>query len=321
MSGFQFIVGMAFAVILAAIFPSIGSSDSILPISLITSLGVACIFFFYGLKLKTQEIVSGLSNWKLHLLTQSITFLLFPFLLLFIYPFIPEAYRENTWLGFYFLAALPSTVSSSVVMVSIARGNVPAAIFNASLSGILGILLTPLWMGLFVTPEMGFEYSNIYKRLFLEIILPLCAGLLLNKWGNNWATQNKKKLTVFDQLVILWIVFSSFADAFYKNIFVNFTYEWIMIHFLFVVILFTLVYYTSALLCKKLKFSREDSITAIYCGTKKSLTHGSVFGQAMFPNPALLVNILFPIMLYHALQILFMSVLANKEKEKSQDLN
>ncbi|GAL78303.1 sodium/bile acid symporter family [Algibacter lectus] len=51
--------------------------------------------------------------------------------------------------GVLFLAALPSTVSSSVVMVSMAKGNIPAAIFNASISGIIGVALTPLWMGAF----------------------------------------------------------------------------------------------------------------------------------------------------------------------------
>src|SRR5699024_8283044 len=89
------------------------------------------IFFFYGLKLSGKQIKSGLQNWKLHLLVQLSTFLLFPLLVLPFKPFIAAGHSQTIWLAFLFLAALPSTVSSSVVMVSIAKGKVPAAFFNA----------------------------------------------------------------------------------------------------------------------------------------------------------------------------------------------
>jgi sodium/bile acid cotransporter 7 len=43
-------------------------------------------------------------------------------------------------------ADLPSTVSSSVALTAAARGNVPVALFNAILSSLIGVVLTPLWM-------------------------------------------------------------------------------------------------------------------------------------------------------------------------------
>ena len=46
-----------------------------------------------------------------------------------------------------FLCCLPSTVQSSIAFTSIARGNMPAAVVSASISNILGIVLTPLLTG------------------------------------------------------------------------------------------------------------------------------------------------------------------------------
>ncbi|MBP5621211.1 MAG: bile acid:sodium symporter, partial [Thermoguttaceae bacterium] len=66
-----------------------------------------------------------------------------------------KAVATGIWLGVFFLAALPSTVSSSVVMTNIARGNVPAAIFDASISSLLGVFVTPLWMRLFIDASTG----------------------------------------------------------------------------------------------------------------------------------------------------------------------
>jgi sodium/bile acid cotransporter 7 len=84
------------------------------------------------------------SRWRLHLFVQVFTFGVFPLLWI---PFRAAAGRAvppDLMLGFFYLCALPSTISSSVAMTAIARGNVPGAIFNATLSSLLGVFLTPL---------------------------------------------------------------------------------------------------------------------------------------------------------------------------------
>src|SRR5690606_39713389 len=81
---------------------------------------------------------------------------------------------EVPWFGVVFLAALPSTVSSSVVMVSIAKGNIPAAIFNASISSLIGVVVTPLWVGLFIASATGdFDVTDIVIKLFLQVLLQI----------------------------------------------------------------------------------------------------------------------------------------------------
>ena len=124
---FFLLVGMIF---LAKAFPEWGSDTSPLPLKTITGIGISVIFFFYGVKLSPEKLKQGLSNWKLHLVVQSTTFLIFPLVVLLLYAIWGDE-ANLFWIGTFYLAALPSTVSSSVVMVSIAGGNLPAAIFNA----------------------------------------------------------------------------------------------------------------------------------------------------------------------------------------------
>src|SRR5690625_5085415 len=145
-----FLVSILVVVVLAYFFPGLAAEESSFPIDASSTAGITLIFFFYGLELSPEKIRSGLSNWKLHLLVQSSTFVLFPLIHLLFNPLVQNEYGETIWLAFLFLAVLPSTVSTSVVMVSIARGNLPAAIFNASISGLIGIAVTPLWMGFFL---------------------------------------------------------------------------------------------------------------------------------------------------------------------------
>src|SRR5690625_2365333 len=122
-----FLVSILIVVVLAYFFPGLAAEESSFPIDAISTAGITLIFFFYGLTLSAEEIRSGLSNWKLHLLVQSSTFVLFPLIILLFKPLVQTEYGETIWLAFLFLAALPSTVSSSVVMVSIARGKIGRA--------------------------------------------------------------------------------------------------------------------------------------------------------------------------------------------------
>jgi sodium/bile acid cotransporter 7 len=62
----------------------------------------------------------------------------------------------------------------------------------------------------------------------------------------------------------------------------------------------------------KMKFNREDQITATFCGSKKSLVHGSLFLLVLGIPDDQKVLFLLPVMIYHSFQLFYVSWLANK---------
>lgn len=309
----KFVLSIIVVIGIAYFFPQWGTKESTIPLDTISTIGIALIFFFYGLKLSPEKLKAGLKNWRLHLLVQVSTFLLFPLIVLAFYPFLQTQEQHTMWLGFFFLAALPSTVSSSVVMVSMAKGNIPAAIFNASISGIIGILITPLWMGLFVNPEQtDFDFAEVYTNLILQIILPVILGIVLQRYWGDFARKHGAKLTMFDKSIILLIIYKSFAESFEEQIFSSVSVLDLILLSVGVVVLFYMVFFLTGYLAKRLRFNKEDEITAQFCGTKKSLVHGTVFSKILFGNIASIGIILLPLMLFHAIQILIISVIATK---------
>jgi len=316
----KFIILLLLVVLLAWFFPGPGAPDSAIPLKTIGSIGISFIFFFYGLKLSREKIRTGLSNIRLHLVVQLSTFLLFPLIIMLFFPLLRNDYQHTLWLAVFFLAALPSTVSSSVVMVSLAKGNVPAAIFNASLSGIIGIAVTPLWMGLFMqAQEADYDFSQIYLKLFLEIILPVVLGLLLQPRWHKFATKYSRQLTMFDKSVILLIVYKSFAESFYAGLFEGIGWYDLSLLGGLVIILFFVVYGMIYFVATWMGFNREDRITAVFCGTKKSLVHGTVFSNVLFGNMAAAGIMLLPLMIFHAFQILAVSVIASRYARQVED--
>jgi len=289
-----------------------GIEDDV-PLDKISAYGIAGIFFFYGLKLSPGKIKEGLTNWKLHVLVQVSTFVLFPTIILAVLPFIQGEEGFTLWLAVFFLGALPSTVSSSVVMVSIAKGNIPGAIFNASISGLIGIIVTPLWMGLFLEArESTFDLGSVFLELIMKILLPVILGLILHRFWGEFANRYKTQLTMFDKTVILIIVYKSFSQSFSSGIFTGISWLELSLVGIGVIALFFIMYFSINWLSRKLGFNREDRITALFCGSKKSLVHGSVFSNVLFSGMSTASIFLVPIMIYHAFQLFIISVFAQR---------
>ena len=310
LNGFFFLlIGTIF---LAWLVPSWGLKENPLHLPQIAEYGVSLIFLFYGIKLDPKSLISGLSNWRLHLVVQASTFILFPLIVITMKRVFPAYLSTMLGLGIFYLATLPSTVSSSVVLVSIAGGNLPSAIFNASISSIIGIFITPLWMSGVLQKTLGvFDIGHTIFKLCLEILLPVVLGLILHKKLGNWAARYKTGLRNFDQFIILLIVFTSFCESFSGNMFKGLSIPELFLLGALMLLFFFLVFGLMDLLSAWFGFNRGDKITVLFCGSKKSLVQGAVMGKVMFPDQAMLGVVLLPLMLYHALQLLAGSTIAN----------
>ena len=306
----RFILLLISMILLAYWVPGI---ERIIPLDNISQIGISGIFFFYGLKMSPSQMKEGMANWKLHITVQSATFILFPVLVLGTYPLITQDEYFYLWLAVFFLASLPSTVSSSVVMVSIAKGNIPGAIFNASLSGLIGIIITPLWIGIFLESKVGsFDLGQTFLELIVNILLPVLIGMLLHRFWGKIAIRNKRYITLFDKTVILIIVYKSFANSFSSGLFERLSLFELSIVGLGAITLFFVVYMLIRFMSRKLSFSREDEITALFCGSKKSLVHGTVFSSVLLADMNSAGVFLIPIMIYHAFQLMYISVVAQR---------
>ena len=307
-----FLLAIITMVLLAWLLPAPGVAKTPVSLEEIGNYGVSLIFLFYGLRLSPEKMRAGLSNWKMHLVIQFTTFLVFPLIIILVRPLFHESIFP-LWLGIFFLAALPSTVSSSVVMVSIAKGNMAGAIFNASLSSLLGIFITPLWTGLFIAADTGgFDTSAIVVKLCLQVLLPVIAGLLLHRSLGAFAENHRTTLKRFDQSVILLIIYTSFCKSFSEHLFDGLGLTTIFLLALGMILLFLSVFGLMHLTSKLLGFSTEDRITVVFCGSKKSLVHGTVMSKVLFPGSTLGGLIILPLMLYHALQLVAASIIAQK---------
>lgn len=307
-----FLLGMTLAVVLAWLVPGPGAKGGSLHPELLNKLGVALIFFLHGLTLSLAALKAGAQNWRLHLLVQACTFVLCPLLGLLFLAGIGGRLSLELRTGLFFLCALPSTVSSSVALTATAKGNVPAAVFNATLSSLLGVLLTPLWLSL-VLGAVGraLPIASVVLDLLEWLVLPLFIGQLLRPLLGQLATRHKSRLSVLDRLTILLLVYTSFCDSVRDGV-------WraggglLLVSALASVAMLTIVMLLVWHVSRALGFSLEDRIVALFCGSKKTLASGVPMARLIFGAHPGLGIILLPIMLYHPLQLVVGGWLAGR---------
>lgn len=308
-----FILSLFGAIFLAWLAPSWGAEHENWSPAEAAGWGVGVIFFFYGLRLNGEKLRVGLQNIRLHTVVQLTTFVLFPLLVLAVMAFVDIRANYYLWLGIFFVATLPSTVSSSVVMVSMAGGNVPAAIFNASVSSLLGIFITPLWMSLFLTTGEGANsLDDVILGLVFQVLVPVGAGMLLHRWWGGFAERHRRWLNLFDQAVIIAIVYTSFCESFEMHMFDTVSWSLLAALTAGMVALFFAVYGIVGLVSRRMRFSREDRIVALFCGSKKSLVHGTVMSKVLVADHTLTGILLLPIMIYHAMQLVVVGIIARR---------
>ena len=314
-----FLIGMAAAAILAWIYPDPGADGGILHPEILTKAGVALIFYFHGLGLSFASLKKGTMRWPLHLVVQGCTFLFFPLLGLMLLWLTRSWLAPDLQLGFFYLCALPSTVSSSVALTAVARGNVPAAVFNATLSSLLGVVLTPLWLGWMMEgSQRPLPRGRVILDLMIWLVLPLLVGQLTRPWLGTWAARHKKFINIVDRVTILLLVYTSFCDSVKWGVWSGNGLSAVVATVIGSLLIFFVALSAVRAVCNALGFSTEDRITAIFCGSKKTLASGVPMAQLIFANHPGLSLILLPIMIYHPLQLVICSALAERWARRAE---
>lgn len=304
----RFTVGILIAVFLGLCIPCYGAGACVF--EWVTNAAIVLLFFLYGVKLSRRSVVEGLLHWRLQLMVFFFTFVFFPLLIPLMRPAFEPLVGAGLYMGLVYVACLPSTVQSSIAFTSVAGGNVPAAVCSASVSSLLGVFLTPLLVGLlFSTDGSGAEVGgDTVVKICSQILLPFVLGQLSQHWLQNWVARRRSLIGWNDQATIWLVVYTSFSKATSQGYWGQL--DWFHLVGLIVVCLVLLcaVHCCTYFSSKWLGFKKEDRITIVFCGSKKSLAVGAPMMMAIFGH--LDNNLLLPLMIFHQVQLVTCAHLA-----------
>ena len=307
----NFTLALLATVLLASLLPA--REGTARAFDLITDAAIALLFFLHGAKLPRQSIVQGLTHWRLHLTVLASTFVLFPLLGLALHPLGDAMLTPELSLGLLFVCLLPSTVQSSIAFTAIAGGNVPAAVVSASTSNLLGIVLTPLLVGLLLESRGGGVSWHGVLDIVLLLLLPFAIGHLARRWIGGFVDRHKPLLGITDQATILLVVYTAFSTAVVEGLWRDTPVSSLLATLAACALLLAVVMPTVTWAARRLGFSREDEIAIVFCGSKKSMASGIPMAKILFAGQlGGLGALVLPLMIFHQLQLMVCAVVARR---------
>lgn len=307
-----FILAMLAAVGFAALDPTLGSSQGPLHLGSVTTVGIAGVFFLHGAGLSIENLRAGAGNWRLHLFVQFATYLVFPLIGMLVVWLGHNRLSQPLLDGFFYLCVLPSTVASSVALTAVACGNVAAAVFNATLSSLIGMLFTPLLVNLWLhATGTGLSLQQQLLGVSEQLLLPFVIGLISHHWLDLWIARYKSQIGLFDRCVIVLIVYSAFCDATQAGLWRNYGIDTLAETVALSIALLALMLTGTRLIARRLGFPLQNEVVAVFCGSKKSLAVGVPMAKLLF-SAGTLGYIVLPIMFYHQIQLFVCSLLARR---------
>ncbi|TLD29305.1 hypothetical protein PspLS_03943 [Pyricularia sp. CBS 133598] len=323
------LIAFGVACLLAYFFPHVGVHGGTIKAEYSILYGaVGFIFLVSGLQLPYEKLRTHSTNWRLHVVTQGISFLIIPLI----------------------------TLASNVVFTRNAGGEDAAAIVEVVIGNVFGAFISPALVYAFMPKLPEFDewqpaspntlsamYQKVAQQLGLSVLIPLGVGQVLRFFFPKpvkWALE-KLYLGKISTICLALLVWTTFCGAFATgalyvtpkaslifNIFMN-----IGLYLLFTVICFfsarpplRLVTWAEGIFDKKplrklptllkrvvipKRMSKEQTIAVCFCGAAKTTSLGIPLVTAMWSESDNLRRafIQIPVLLYTIEQVFIAQLL------------
>ena len=305
----RYLLALVGMVALAAILPARGQAAEVM--EGVVTAAIALLFFLYGARMSPAAIGAGLMHWRLQGAVLLSTFVLFPLLGLGLVFLMRGSLQPDLLTGMLYLCLLPSTVQSSIAFTSIAGGNVAAALTSASLSNLLGVIVTPLLVGLMIGGAGGGIHLQSILDIGLQILAPFAVGQICRPLLKDWLGRRAGLTGLVDRGSILLIVYAAFSEGVVAGVWSQVAPAdlgkviGLNIALLAVVLSLTLA------AGRLLRFEKPDRIVVLFCGSKKSMATGIPMAGILFAGHAVPLIVL-PIMLFHQIQLFACTLIAQR---------
>ena len=179
------------------------------------------------------------------------------------------------------LATVIPTGITSVIWVSMYKGNVPLTLAIILADTLLSPFLVPLSMSIFVGEAIQLDVWGMMRGLLVMIVIPSIAGMAINQfYSKEKALHWNKTLAPFSKLGLAAVVAinSSVVAPYLRQIDLKFIYVGLTMFFVALS-----GYFFSWLLGVLTKRQKDETIAMIYTGGMRNISAGAVMAVSFFP--------------------------------------
>ncbi|KAG9012637.1 hypothetical protein FRB94_005247 [Tulasnella sp. JGI-2019a] len=306
--------------------------------------GIGLIFLITGLSISTEALVKQAKNYRLHLVTQILSFLVFSAVVCAIVAIIRASgtHKIDTTVlaGLILMSILPTTVN--IVVTQNAGGNVEAATIEVCIGNTVGTFITPLLLSMYLQKRDGWGfilpkaqggdgliaiYKHMAQQLSAILFAPLIVGQFVQNFCMAWTKYWRERLhlNIVGQVLLLIVIWSTFCNKFASGAFKAITHQSVILICFLGVALYAVLTGLCLLatrvpfagqdgdkgprwkaILRNQRFGKRESAAVCFCVTAKGLVLGAPLVSIMYGGYSLETQAIMstPIALYQTTQIL-----------------
>jgi sodium/bile acid cotransporter 7 len=306
---FWFLAGIAAAVGLAWLIPAPVPGGA-----WIRDGATVAVFLVFGLSLPAAELGRAAGAWRPALAIHLTCLVAAPLLVLAARPLLDRLLDPALVRGLIVLALLPSTITSCVTLTRIAGGAAPVALVNSVWSSLAGVVLVPVLAAWLAAGGDGADPGGAMLHLVLTCILPFALGQAL-RWAPMLAPAVRRCESdggLINQVCLLTILVVVFAESFHGGLRLSGTD--LAVAAVAVAVLHGL------LLAIAWQAGRGctpgERLAVLFTGTQKSAALGVPMIAVLFRHDPAVAAIVTPLLVYHPLQLVVGSLMAERFRSR-----
>ena len=264
----------------------------------VSNAAIIALFLIAGIAISLSNVGREMGNIRLHLFVQGFVYLFIPALVFATSFWIPAGRMKE---GVYLLAVLPTTISTCVAFTAAARGNTLGALLNAVGSNMLGIVASPLLVGLMIGVGGSIPPGAVGKlilNMVLVVFVPFVVGQAIAACFGRVRERLRGVQSLMSQLLVLVLSYCAFTKSITKLADQRGAAWQVFAYLAAVQVVLILL---ATLLARGAGLKRDDRSAAIFCSTQKTMAFGVPISLALG------IEIL-PLVFYYLFQMLTASL-------------
>lgn len=309
----SFLVLLLLAILVAYAYPPLGAKY-LAPKITATWIAVIIIFFFSGIKLKSEEISKALQRFRFNIFVQMYNFFAVSSVVYGISKLMLHLGALDVSLadGLVISASVPITINMVLVLTTSSDGDEAAAIFNAAFGNLVGVFLSPALILMYLGVKGSVDVGDVFYKLILRVVLPIAIGQIFHKYSPrtvSFVNSHKAEFNKFQEYCLVFIVYTVFCRTFSEEIDTSIGNVFIMIGLVFFLLMIMMVL---AWFLLRLLFPDQPrlQVMGLYGCTHKSVAMGIPLINAIYEDSPSVGFYTLPLLVWHPMQLIIGSFLA-----------
>lgn len=304
LKSYWFLAGMALVILLALFVPGPGR---FMNSHKAPNVAIVILFIMSGMSVSIAHLQSDLAQWKYHALIAGYVFGFIPLTMFLTSKFFD--FGDLTF-GIYLVGALPTTISSAIAFTTAAGGSAPTAIISAVGGNLLGVVVSPLLIGLMIGADdvQGFAAAaGAIKSMCFLALIPFAIGQIAGRFTTILQKRYRKIGSIISQVLVLFLMFCAFSKDLQR---VMAQLQEMTACFIYLLVMLLIFIFCAIGMIRLLRMPRDKATAVLFCSTQKTLAFGLPLAYAYFGADHPMVGIyVVPLIFYYLCQMIGSSLL------------